>query len=128
MEEEQIPYKKSKRNRHPTTCQAKTKSSNYNHCLFCGSENLVLHGVKWSEDYPDTDEQFIHAGMWCMYSYSISVLACADCGAVKSGRCPNCDRNAGTITIRPTWTFWQRSAWRNNVGKLRCDKCNFREK
>jgi len=120
--------KKTKRNKHPTTCHAKTKmNKDYMYCPFCGSENLVMHGVMWSDEVPDKDEHFITAERWFLWgSNRLAVHACSDCGAVNSGRCPNCDKDAGIITIRSNYINWQRHAWRNNIGKLICTKCSFR--
>jgi predicted RNA-binding Zn-ribbon protein involved in translation (DUF1610 family) len=119
--------KKTKRNKHPTTCLSKTKGGKYFNCPFCGSENLITHGVAWSDEDPENDEHTMSADRWFSFGNKrIAVTTCADCGAVNSGRCPNCDKDAGALIIRIYVTYWQRSAWRNSLGKLACTRCNFR--
>lgn len=135
--------KKTKRSRKPTTCLAKTKSGMYNHCSFCGSENLVQHGVEWCECGFEKHIIEAHTNWWlsgrgecpnihqknheiknrCGMLDQIVVIVCADCGAVKSGRCPNCDKDNKNYK----YNYYRNSkVWRSSLGKLACTVCNYR--
>ena len=144
--EELDHIKKTKKNKHPTSCLSKTKGGSNFNCPFCGSENIVRHGVRWCE-ICEWERNFLTASTWSWEEEGddfrgcpnkdrddhtqpnprgfyrsniseISVSVCTDCGAVQTGRCPNCDKNYS----RPG------RAWRNNIGRIACTKCNFRGK
>lgn len=135
--------KKTKRSRKPTTCLAKTKSGMYNHCSFCGSENLVQHGVEWCEcgfekhiiepftnwwlsgrgECPNNHQKNHEVRNRSGMLDQIVVIVCTDCGSVKSGRCPNCDKNSKNYK----YGYYRNSkVWRSNLGKLACTVCNYR--
>lgn len=140
--------KKTKRSRNPTTCLAKTKSGMYNHCSFCGSENLVQHGVVWCGCGYEEHVIQPYSGWWRIQQVcpninqknhdqyykspkrfngstieQIMVVACADCGAVKSGRCPNCDKDNKNYKHG---YYRNSNVWRSSIGKLACTRCNYR--
>lgn len=135
--------RKAKRNRHPTTCLAKTKSGHYNNCPFCGSEDLIEHGVNYCT-FCDYDEYFFeHYPTWGLGKKCInhdkdieyhkklkrniskhtmrriSVVACSNCGAIRTGVCPNCKFKTRYFYHKP---------WKNHIGKIACSGCGFRSK
>lgn len=156
--EEFDDIKKTKRNRHKTSCLAKTKGGAYNHtCPFCGSENIIRHGIEWcnycneehevfrptteflfSKPCPNADKhpREYQAKLKRYFRYSqmdsVSVETCVDCGAIHTGVCPNCDKN--NHLSKPEDFQYGRSihqrprAWKNNFGKIACTRCNFRSK
>lgn len=153
IEKENI--RKSKRNRHPTSCLAKTKGGAYDTCPFCGSKNLAEHGVEWCDICDKTYDVFRVVGEY-WYSRAcpdkdthpkiynkitrryfrhtqmdkITVEVCMDCGAINTGVCPNCDKN-NHLSKPEDFSYKNRrrsKAWKNNIGKVACTRCNFRSK
>lgn len=119
IEPDEIPFHKSKRNRHDTECSIKRREGG---CGICGSLNICYQGVQYCAVCEEEHEFLnikdnIYFSFWdnavesefvcdCLNSWthrkrshikvhwfrdikSIGVGKCLDCGAVQSRFCPN---------------------------------------
>ena len=138
VEQEFDNIKKTKRNKHITECSIKRRTTG---CGICGSENIVIQGVKYCDECGIEEEILIDStyifsvdakricDCICIYEHgkgkrkriykfdytkSITVGKCLDCGAVRSSYCPNCGKRF-------------KRCWKATNGSLFCVSCGYRK-